>query len=137
MSKKEKDEKEKEKVEVFVYMNGKLLGKHSDGDWLVNELIKLRREGKISHELNVEYLRDFNEVYINVDGGRSRRPLIIVENGKSKLTPEILEKIRKMELSWKDLIKNGIVEYLDPGEEDTLAYVARNEKEINEKTTHL
>jgi DNA-directed RNA polymerase subunit B' len=133
---KEKEKKE-EKRKVTVYMNGKLIGTHDDGDFLVNELIKLRRSGKVSHELNIEYLREFGEVYINIDGGRSRRPLIVVENGRSKFTPEVIEKIKKMEYSWKDLIENGIVEYLDPGEEDTLAYIARNESEINERTTHL
>ena len=126
-----------EKVEVTVYLNGRTMGKHSDGDAFVREMIKLRRSAEINHEINVEYYKNLGEVYINSDGGRSRRPLIIIENGKSKLTEEMKEKVKQGELEWGELIERGIVEYLDPGEEDTLSYVAMSEGEITNEHTHL
>ncbi|MEM4134045.1 MAG: DNA-directed RNA polymerase subunit B [Candidatus Micrarchaeia archaeon] len=121
----------------MVYLNGKIVGSHPNGEELVREIIRKRRNGEINHEVNVEFYPKLKEVYINSDGGRSRRPLIIVENGKSKLTPEIKAKIKNNEIEWKDLIRNGIIEYLDPGEEDTLSYIAVREEDITPEHTHL
>jgi DNA-directed RNA polymerase subunit B len=132
-----KNEGSKESKDVLVYLNGKLIGKHEDGERFVSELIARRRRGELNHEVNVEYLKQWGEVYINTDGGRSRRPLIIVENGKSKFTDEIKEKVKRGEIEWNDLIRMGIIEYLDPGEEDTLAYIATNEEELTPEHTHL
>jgi DNA-directed RNA polymerase subunit B' len=126
-----------EKVEVTIYLNGRIMGKHPDGEAFVKEMLKLRRSGEINHEINLEYYKNLEEVYVNSDGGRSRRPLIIVENGKSKYTEEIKEKVKQGELEWGELIERGIVEYLDPGEEDTLSYVAMNEGEITNEHTHV
>ncbi len=123
--------------EFIVYLNGKIVGAHPNGEELVRDIIRKRRNGEIHHEVNVEFYPKLKEIYINSDGGRSRRPLIIVENGKSKLTPEIKAKIRNNEIEWKDLIRNGIIEYLDPGEEDTLSYIAVKEEEITPEHTHL
>ncbi|MCX8202541.1 MAG: DNA-directed RNA polymerase subunit B [Candidatus Micrarchaeota archaeon] len=123
--------------EFIVYLNGKIVGTHPNGEELVRDIIKKRRSGEIHHEVNVEFYPKVKEIYINTDGGRSRRPLVIVENGRSKLTPEIKAKIRNNEIEWKDLIRNGIVEYLDPGEEDTLSYIAIREEDITEEHTHL
>lgn len=131
------EEKGKEQKEVAVYLNGKLVGQHEDGGRLVSEIISRRRKGELSHEINVEYFKKFGEAYINTDGGRSRRPLIIVEDGRSKLTEDVKEKVRRGELEWNDLIKAGIVEYLDPGEEDSLSYVAATEGELTPEHTHL
>ena len=134
----EKKSKEKElKKEVIVYLNGRILGRHPDGATLVKELIIQRRRGEINHEINVEYYQKIGEVYINSEGGRSRRPLIVIENGKSKLTEEIKEKIKQKEIEWNELIEQGVIEYLDPGEEDTLSYVAMDENEITPEHTHV
>lgn len=137
MAKAEEKNGEEEKKEAIVYLNGKLAGRHEDGRRLVSEIIARRRRGEISHEVNVEYFEKIGEVYINTDGGRSRRPLIVVEEGKSKLTDEVKEKIQRGELEWNDLVKSGIVEYLDPGEEDSLAYIAVREEELTPEHTHL
>jgi DNA-directed RNA polymerase subunit B' len=75
-------------------------------------------------------------VHVNTDVGRVRKPYIIVENGKSKFTPEIAEKLRKKEIDFNYLIRHGIIEYLDAEEEEN-ALVAFEESQINEKTTHL
>jgi DNA-directed RNA polymerase subunit B len=62
--------------------------------------------------------------------------LIIVENGKPKLTPELLEKVKKGEISWSKLVEMGVVEYLDPEEEEN-AIIAVRPEEITPQTTHL
>lgn len=135
MAKAEKDNGGPKKV--IVYVNGKMFGEHSDGDKLVAEILARRRRGELSPEVNVEYFKKFGELYINTDAGRSRRPVIIAEGGKSKLTDDIREKMKKGELEWNDFIKMGIVEYLDPGEEDTLSYIAVKESDLTHEHTHL
>jgi DNA-directed RNA polymerase subunit B len=121
---------------IPVYVNGSLVGAVEDGEKLVNELRKARRQGKISSQVNIAYRPDTNEISITTDEGRIRRPLIVVENGKPKLTRELLEKVEKGEVSWSKLVEMGVVEYLDPEEEEN-ALIAVRPEDITPKTTHL
>ncbi len=86
-----------------------------------------RRSGEISTEVNVTYFSkaqtETEEVHANCDEGRVRRPLIIVENGVPKLGSKHFEKIGLGEWTWEDIVKNGLVEYLDAEEEEN-AYIA-------------
>jgi DNA-directed RNA polymerase subunit B' len=50
-----------------------------------------RRGGKISNEINVSYYPELKEIRVNTDAGRVRRPLIVIENSRSKLTEEKLQ----------------------------------------------
>ncbi len=121
-----------------VFLNGTIIGYHPDGAKLVEEIRKLRRQGKIHYEVNVAYYRTeyINEVYVNCDAGRIIRPLLVVENGKLKITKEDIEKLRRGEITFEDLVKKGVIEYLDAEEEEN-ALIAMHPHEINEKTTHV
>ncbi|NJE07337.1 DNA-directed RNA polymerase subunit B [Thermococcus sp. M39] len=119
-----------------VYLNGVLIGTVEDGIALVNRIKADRRSGKISDVINVAYYDDVKEVYINSDDGRVRRPLIVVENGVPKLTKEHVEGIKNGTLTWSDLIKMGVIEYLDAEEEEN-AYVATWPWEVTKEHTHL
>ncbi|AEM38092.1 DNA-directed RNA polymerase subunit B [Pyrolobus fumarii 1A] len=119
-----------------VYINGRLIGYYPDGEKLAQEIRRLRREGKLHYEVNVAYYRDVNELYVNTDPGRVLRPLFVVENGKLKLKPEHIEKIKKGEWKFTDLLKHGIVELLDAEEEEN-AYVALNPEDITPEHTHM
>ncbi|MCX8166664.1 MAG: DNA-directed RNA polymerase subunit B [Candidatus Micrarchaeota archaeon] len=134
---KQADIKIKKSGKVPIYLNGRLIGYCDDGETVANIIIEKRRLGLISHELNVAFHREENELYLYCDQGRARRPYIIVENGKSKLTPAVIEQIKKGELSWTKLLKLGIIEYLDAEEEDHHAYVAQSEEELTPEHTHL
>lgn len=127
----------KKKQKTAVYLNGRLIGFHEDGEKLANELIEKRRGGGVSGQANFAFIPKTNELHINVDSGRARRPYIVVENGKSKLTPEIAEKLAKKEFGWSQLLKLGVVEYLDAEEEGAHAYVAVREEELTKEHTHL
>ncbi len=121
-----------------VYLNGRLIGYHPDGEKLAQEIRRLRRKGEISSEVNVAHIQDeyINEVYVNTDAGRIRRPLLIVENGKLKLKPEHIKKLQTGEWTFEDLVKHGIVEYLDADEEEN-AYIALDPSQLTKEHTHM
>ena len=125
-----------------VFLNGKPLGYHPDGEKLASTIRELRRSGKLPvprpYEVSVYHLRegDIDEVYINTDPGRLMRPVIVVERGEPRLTMEHVEKLRRGELGFWDLVRMGVIELLDPEEEDN-AYIAEFPWELTEEHTHL
>jgi len=119
-----------------VFVNEKFIGTVEDPVDFVSKIKVERRANKISSMFNVMYDDESDEIKISTSKGRAIRPLIIVENGKSKLTKEHIGKIKKRELGWKDLEDQGIVEYLDAGEEEN-AYVALSEEDLTTEHTHL
>lgn len=121
---------------VKVYVNGSLVGFHDNPQKLKKEIISKRREGILDSQINIAYFKDTNEIYINTDAGRVQRPLIVVDEGKSKLTSDLLEDLKNKKTNWEDLIKKGVIEYLDAEEEEN-AYVALNENELTPDHTHL
>ncbi len=123
-------------MKTSVFLNGRFTGFHDDGETLVEELRKKRREGALDPEVNAAYYPHTNEVFVNSNEGRARRPLIVVEKGKSLLTQEHADRVRKGELKWADLVKNGVIEFLDSEEEEN-AFVALKEEELTEDHTHL
>jgi DNA-directed RNA polymerase subunit B' len=119
-----------------IYINGSLVGFHNNPVKLKEDLLNKRRKGEVDDQINIAYNQGTNEVYISTDSGRVQRPLIILENGKSKLTKEMLQEVKDQKLSWSDLVKEGVLEYLDSEEEEN-ALVALDETEITLKHTHL
>ena len=119
-----------------VYINGRLIGFHNIPEKLTADLIQKRRNDKINNNVNIAFHKDTNEVYINTDAGRVQRPLLVIENGKLKITPEQIKQVREGKNNWQDLINKGVIEYVDAEEEnDTL--VALNEEELTKEHTHM
>ena len=56
-------------------------------------------------------------LYVNCNAGRVLRSLIIVKDGKSVLTQDLLDKVTKKLVSWNDLIRMGVIELVDANEE--------------------
>ncbi|MEW6528643.1 MAG: DNA-directed RNA polymerase subunit B [Candidatus Micrarchaeota archaeon] len=119
-----------------VYVNGKFIGKYNKPEDLVKRLREKRRTNELNYQINIYYNKHTHEIFINSERGRVRRPYIVIENGKSRLSQEILDKAKNKLLTWQHLIKMGVIEYLDSEEEEN-AYVALNADEINERHTHL
>jgi DNA-directed RNA polymerase subunit B' len=128
-------DKEKQK-KCYVFLDGKLIGNVASGKKFAEEIRKNRRLGVISGEANVSWVKRLNEVHINADRGRARKPYIVVENGASKLTPELLERLVNKEIDFNYLVRRGIIEYLDAEEEEN-TNVALEPENIDSKTTHL
>ena len=120
----------------YVHLNGRALGFVKDPLAFASEVRASRRKGGISGEVNIAYIEKLNVIHINTDRGRVRKPYIIVEDGKSKFTKELSDKLKKKEIDFGYLIRSGVIEFLDAEEEEN-ALVAVNESDIIEKTTHL
>lgn len=97
---------------------------------------KFRRKGRISEFISIFINHHHNGVHIATDEGRVCRPLVIVENGKSKVTARFLDSLRKGTMDFDDALSRGIVEYLDVNEEND-SNIAVYEHQIDEHTTHL
>ena len=119
-----------------VYVNGEIIGHHEDPQKLVENLRRLRRSGSLSSQMNVAYFEDTNEIFMNTDSGRARRPLIVVENGRAMVTEEHVTKIQKGEMTFADLVSSGLVEYMDAEEEEN-SLIAIWEEDITTDHTHL
>ncbi|HUT81730.1 MAG TPA: DNA-directed RNA polymerase subunit B [Candidatus Bathyarchaeia archaeon] len=118
-----------------VFLNGRLLGSHPDPNGFVNDIRKARRKDILSSEVNVNFYEDIQEIQINCDHGRVRRPLLITEKGRQKLDQKHIEKIRTGAWGWSDLIRRGIVEYIDAEEEES-SYIAMVPDDLEKEQTH-
>jgi DNA-directed RNA polymerase subunit B len=101
-----------------VYVNGDLKGISDRPQELVMEIRQRRRIGLLSHEINVRYDREMDEVIINCDEGRLRRPLLVLKGGRTVLTRKHMEDIREGKSHWSNLIHEGVIEWLDAEEEE-------------------
>ncbi|MFA4945925.1 MAG: DNA-directed RNA polymerase subunit B [Candidatus Micrarchaeia archaeon] len=119
-----------------IFLNGRFVGFHNAGDKLAAEFRERRRRGEFPPTANIAFFRNTNEVFINTDDGRAVRPLITVKNGKGNYTVEHAERVKKGELSWRELVEKGVIEFLDSEEEEN-AFVALSENAITERHTHL
>ncbi|MGQ0536467.1 MAG: DNA-directed RNA polymerase subunit B [Methanobacteriota archaeon] len=119
-----------------VYINGDLAGLHENPKELVDKIRARRRQGLLSTEVNVRYDEAGNEVIINCDAGRARRPLIVCKNGRALITEEHVRDLLDGKISWSDLIREGVVEYVDAEEEENM-YIAIDEKHLSADHTHM
>ena len=122
--------------ESRVYLNGTFIGVHPEGQKLVKNLRKERRNRVLDEAVNITYYEKTNDVLINGDKGRVRRPLLIVKDGKSLLAKEHIEKVKTNEMLWEDLTRRGLIEYLDTEEEEN-SLIALFFEDLTEKHTHL
>jgi DNA-directed RNA polymerase subunit B len=121
---------------VDVFFNGRFIGSVNEADNFVKKIKEKRRDNSLPEQLNVRNNQNSGIILISTEPGRVLRPLIILENGSSKLKNEHLIRLEQGELRWSDLIKQGIIEYLDASEEEN-ALIALYEEEITPKHTHL
>ncbi|MFH1586113.1 MAG: DNA-directed RNA polymerase subunit B [archaeon] len=118
------------------FFNGRYIGNVKNSKDFVSKLKEKRRDGELPIQINFRDYSDMKTIIISTDPGRVLRPLIIVEDGKPKLTNEHLVQLEQGELKWKDLVEKGIIEYLDAAEEEN-ALVALYKEEVTPEHTHL
>lgn len=119
-----------------VYMNSRYIGVVENIHSFVEDVKDLRRKGSLPEDVNIFADEKSREVHIFTDEGRARRPLIVVRDGKSLLTDKQLQQLAQGELSWHDLVRQGVIEYLDAAEEEN-ALVAYEDADLTPEHTHL
>jgi DNA-directed RNA polymerase subunit B' len=122
--------------EAKVYVNGSLVGTHEDPNELAEQIREARRRGEVSEMVNVSVKDRTNEVIVNADAGRARRPLLVVEDGEPLVTDEEMDAIENGDVEFEDLVRAGKVEFIDAEEEEDVL-VAVDQDELTEKHTHL
>ncbi|SLM34020.1 dna-directed rna polymerase ii subunit rpb2 [Lasallia pustulata] len=128
-----------------VFVNGVWVGVHRDPAHLVSTVQSLRRRALISHEVSlVRDIRD-REFKIFTDAGRVCRPLFVIDNdpkspnnGNLVLTKEHINRLEDDKdlgpdtdpdektakyMGWEGLVRQGVVEYVDAEEEETVMIV--------------
>lgn len=119
-----------------VFLNGKFVGEVDDGKEFAERIRDARRTGALTPNLNVFFDEQLNQVLVESGRGRARRPLIVVKDGIPLLTEKHIKQLQKNEITWNDLVRQGIVEYLDAAEEEN-ALVAFSDNELTPEHTHL
>ncbi|GAA6005244.1 DNA-directed RNA polymerase III core subunit RET1 [Rhodotorula paludigena] len=121
---------------LVVYLNGNVLGLTRCAPRFVRTFRQLRRAGRINEFVSIYVNLQQQAIHIASDGGRICRPLIIVENGVSKVKEFHMKMLRDKVMNFDDFLRKGLVEYLDVNEEND-AYIALYENELKPETTHL
>ena len=121
---------------VDIFYNGRFIGVVDSAEDFTNAIREERRKGGLPMEMSIKFDEFLDTIFLSTEIGRVLRPLIIVDNGKPRLKQEHLKMIEKGSLSWDDLIKQGVIEYLDAAEEDS-CFVSLYENELSEEHTHL
>ena len=111
----------------IIYLDGRIAGMTGAPDEFIARLRAKRRAGSISASINVAWDSQFEQVHVNTDAGRLQRPLIVLENGKPKLTAQHAERVERGETKWNDLLAEGVIEYLDAEEENNALVALRLE----------
>ena len=119
-----------------VYLNSKFVGAVDEPRLFVEKLKEERRKNKINHNVNVYYDDRADIVEVECGKGRARRPLIVVKEGQPLLTEKHIKQLEKDEISWNDLIQQGVIEYIDAAEEEN-CYTAFFDSELTSENTHL
>ncbi len=133
----EKQGLEKSKPEgTDIFLNGRFIGTVATPEEFVKNIREQRREGTLPLQMSIKQDKRFGTIILSTEAGRAMRPLIIVENGNSRLTNEHLIQLEQGEFKWEDLIKQKVIEYLDAAEEEN-ALVSLYDEEVTPKHTHL
>ena len=120
-----------------VYFNGDLIGTHEAPVDLVTEIRQRRRKNMISNVVNVRYDDSLNDVIINSDPGRIRRPLLVVgRNNRLSIKERDIDSIQQGKSEWEDLLKKGLVEYIDAEEEENCLIALNEDDLVRNKKTH-
>jgi len=119
-----------------IYLNGKFLGSIENSEDFVKQVINERRKGIVSSEINIHLNKKTKDVYLDSTSGRVRRPLIVVKEGKQLLTENHIKQLEKNEIGWKDLMDQGVIEYIDAAEEEN-CLVAFGEEDLTPEHTHI
>lgn len=119
---------------VRVFVNGAWVGITERPLDLYRDMKEKKVRGVINVYTSVVFNYKLREIRICNDGGRLTRPLLRVRDNKVLLTADILERLCR-EIHWNDLLygvagEAGIIEYIDPEEQDCNVMIAMTHKDL-------
>ncbi|KAL2436963.1 DNA-directed RNA polymerase III subunit RPC2 [Exophiala dermatitidis] len=120
----------------LVLLNGTPVATTRQPSHFLTSFRRLRRSGRVSEFVSTFINHHHRTINVATDEGRICRPLIIVEDKKSKVTKRYLKSLRQGSMDFDDFLARGLVEYLDVNEEND-SNIALYESDINASTTHL
>ncbi|MFX0149838.1 MAG: DNA-directed RNA polymerase subunit B [Candidatus Hodarchaeota archaeon] len=129
---------------VHILLNGNLIATTRKPKETFTIIREARRDSKLDHEINLAFFEENRVISINTDEGRVRRPLIILDNKMDgseevtspRLTQYHIEKLKKGDIKFSDLLKEGVIEFLDAEEEEN-SYIAMTFDDIQNEHTHM
>ncbi|MEI7718517.1 MAG: DNA-directed RNA polymerase subunit B'' [archaeon] len=121
---------------VDVFLNGRFVGVVQNGKEFVSGVRERRRKGNLPIEMSFKYDAFLGAVFMSTEVGRVLRPLIVVDNGISRLKDEHLKLVESGTLTWNNLVEQGIIEYLDASEEDN-CYVSLYNEEVTKEHDYV
>ncbi|EJT48974.1 DNA-directed RNA polymerase II subunit RPB2 [Trichosporon asahii var. asahii CBS 2479] len=121
-----------------VFVNGVWMGIHRDAVKLHENLLEMRRGGQLKHEVSI--VRDIREreLRLYTDAGRVCRPLFIVDRPTQtlRLKREHIDRLENIAdgleeavdgSAWDELLYQGVIEYVDAEEEETILIAMTSE----------
>ncbi|MED6297843.1 MAG: DNA-directed RNA polymerase subunit B'', partial [Candidatus Thermoplasmatota archaeon] len=108
-----------------VHVNGDIFGLHMNPHKLVEHFKRRRRSGRIRSEVSIRHDAVNRDIFINTDKGRILRPLLVLDGGSMVLSKEYLDDLKDRKISFKDLVNEGVVEWVDAEEEEDLLVAPR------------
>ena len=126
---------------VKVIINGNWCGVSENPIELYQNLKNKKEQGIINIYTSITFHYSEMEIYICTAGGRLTRPVYRVENYKTLINDSIAQSIYSGKFEWDDLltsIKNerGIIEYIDPAEQNGTLIAMKTGKIDNSRITH-
>ena len=112
------------------------MGVCNDPIQIYNDLKDKKYKGLIHIYTSITFNINEKTIYIYNDAGRLVRPVFKVKNNKLLITKDIINRIKRNELNWNDLMlsnkmKESVVEYID-SEEQKYGMISMRMNEIKE-----
>jgi DNA-directed RNA polymerase III subunit RPC2 len=118
----------------IVILNGEPIGIASNPELVCRRFRAARRTNWFNRYIAIWMSPPKRAIFVSSEAGRICRPLIVVSEGRSRLTPDLLTS----RVSFENLLERGVIEYVDVNEQhDTL--IAFEEFQLAEESnfTHL
>jgi len=131
------------KTQLKVFINGTWSGTlpAEEAIRMVKSLVIAKRSGRIHVQTSIVYRASAQEVWINTEGGRLIRPLLVADTIREILETGC-EKPWDTAKTWNDLLSwvsprgHHLIEYIDPGESEHL-YIAKTVGGLAHDHTHM
>jgi DNA-directed RNA polymerase II subunit RPB2 len=126
---------------VKVIINGNWYGVSDKPIDLFKDLKKKKEQGIINIYTSITFQYSQMEIHVSTAGGRITRPVYRVENMKTLIDDDMSEIVTTGKFHWDDLLTNikhkrGIIEYIDPAEQNNSLIAMKANQMNSQHYTH-